>query len=561
MTPEPNNTKSYYMVHFTLKNILAVAALSLGCTAMAADNAPTFAWADYLQSSGGTIIKSAAAGAGGTSYWMGNATTDGDAVTINSEDIFTGETKVGTAATYNFVLFKAAADGTPEWNIHSTAGDYAAGKFGGVVEHGDNIYFAVSPRQYNANVKNNLIDAKGTKFEFGDVVSAVADRYYMGVVACATTDGEISWIKTINGPAGEKDCLNTQGIAVASDGTIVLAMQISKAVTFGTTTITPAATNQITVVLLDEEGNYVSHFAPEGTFGTTTFTSLVGEGDNFYFAGTVTPGASPVTFTLGGKEITSGTKISAFGAKASLASLKEGKMDWTVSLPTSPAEGQTAASYVDGRLVPGVGCNWFTAQFKGVIKAGEKTIASVQNAQNEGLIVKIDETGAIVEGAVSRTDFSDAYITGYCGMLQAVEENAYVFGYGMNANVGLFLREYNATTLAANTENAWSLATFAGSPTGNVYAYNKEEGTLFAFMRPNKPVTVMGAAQPQEITNFSSFCAKYNLPDSLKAGLESVTAEQDAPTHYYNLQGVEVTRPERGLYIEVKGNQATKVIL
>ena len=549
------------MQHFTLRNFLAVAALSVAGTAVAADNAPVFEWADYLQSSGGTIIKSAAAGASGASYWMGNASTNGDAVTINNEDIFTGEVKIGNTSTYNLVLFKAASDGTPEWTIYSTSGDYASGKFAGVVESGDNVYFAVTPRQYTADVKVNIIDAKGTKLELGESVADVANRYYFGVVGCASKEGEIKWVKTINGPEGEKDCLATQGIAVASDGTIVLAMQLSKAVTFGSTTITPKASNQITVVLLDKDGNYTSHFAAEGTYTTSSFTALVNEDDTFYFAGTATPGTEAATFTLGGKEFTTGTKVSGFGAKASLASLKEGKLDWALSLPTSLGEGQTKASYVDCRLVPGVDCNWFTAQFLGTIEAGDKTIASVQNTMNEGLLIKLDENGNVVEGTVSRKDFETAYITGYCGVLQAQKENAFVFGYGMNAAAGIFLREYNAETLAANVDNSWCLATFTGAPTGNVYAYNKKEGTLFAFMRPNKPVTAMGAEQSQEITTWTSFCAKYTLPAELNAGIETITADQDAPVRYFNLQGVEVSRPESGLYIEVKGNKATKVIL
>lgn len=44
-------------------------------------------------------------------------------------------------------------------------------------------------------------------------------------------------------------------------------------------------------------------------------------------------------------------------------------------------------------------------------------------------------------------------------------------------------------------------------------------------------------------------------------GIDSVLDDNDAPAVYYNLQGQKVENPESGLYIVVKGNKATKVIL
>jgi glycoside hydrolase family 18 len=44
-------------------------------------------------------------------------------------------------------------------------------------------------------------------------------------------------------------------------------------------------------------------------------------------------------------------------------------------------------------------------------------------------------------------------------------------------------------------------------------------------------------------------------------GVEGVEVEEDAAPVYYNLQGVRVNNPERGIYIQVKGNKATKVVL
>ena len=44
--------------------------------------------------------------------------------------------------------------------------------------------------------------------------------------------------------------------------------------------------------------------------------------------------------------------------------------------------------------------------------------------------------------------------------------------------------------------------------------------------------------------------------------VESITAEDsDAPAVYYNLQGMEVTNPQTGLYIERRGKSVRKIIL
>ena len=48
----------------------------------------------------------------------------------------------------------------------------------------------------------------------------------------------------------------------------------------------------------------------------------------------------------------------------------------------------------------------------------------------------------------------------------------------------------------------------------------------------------------------------------VSTGIESVDAEEvEAPVEYYNLQGVKVANPEKGLYIKKQGKKVTKVIL
>ena len=46
------------------------------------------------------------------------------------------------------------------------------------------------------------------------------------------------------------------------------------------------------------------------------------------------------------------------------------------------------------------------------------------------------------------------------------------------------------------------------------------------------------------------------------AGIDEITIDKNnAPVEYYNLQGIKVENPEKGLYIRIQGDKATKVIL
>ncbi len=53
----------------------------------------------------------------------------------------------------------------------------------------------------------------------------------------------------------------------------------------------------------------------------------------------------------------------------------------------------------------------------------------------------------------------------------------------------------------------------------------------------------------------------YTLKKVTPSGVEDTFVDENAPVEYYNLQGVRIAHPERGLYIRVQGNKATKVLV
>ncbi len=58
---------------------------------------------------------------------------------------------------------------------------------------------------------------------------------------------------------------------------------------------------------------------------------------------------------------------------------------------------------------------------------------------------------------------------------------------------------------------------------------------------------------------FKSFALSYLGTEA--TGVAGVAADENAPVEYYNLQGIRVANPEKGIFIKRQGNKATKVAL
>ena len=83
---------------------------------------------------------------------------------------------------------------------------------------------------------------------------------------------------------------------------------------------------------------------------------------------------------------------------------------------------------------------------------------------------------------------------------------------------------------------------------GNLYAFSKEEGLL--------KIAVKNEARSTRTDAKSSL----QLFNSILTAIETVGADA-APVEYYNLQGMKVENPDKGLYIVKQGNKVNKVIL
>lgn len=84
----------------------------------------------------------------------------------------------------------------------------------------------------------------------------------------------------------------------------------------------------------------------------------------------------------------------------------------------------------------------------------------------------------------------------------------------------------------------------------NLYAVSNSQECLKAF------------ALPRENSTFATKSAsKYAIVVDEKTAISEVGQDANAPVEYFNLQGVKVENPSKGIYIRKQGSKATKVIL
>lgn len=90
---------------------------------------------------------------------------------------------------------------------------------------------------------------------------------------------------------------------------------------------------------------------------------------------------------------------------------------------------------------------------------------------------------------------------------------------------------------------AWDLA-------NNLYAVSNNNELLKAFSIPRADNVFTTEAASQ-----------YTFIISIPTAIENVNTDADEPVEYYNLQGVKVVNPSKGVFVKKQGNNTTKVVL
>ena len=133
------------------------------------------------------------------------------------------------------------------------------------------------------------------------------------------------------------------------------------------------------------------------------------------------------------------------------------------------------------------------------------------------------------------------------------------FAYINLQGEGYFLMPLTTDGTTANRSTAFAIYNEAG----NIVAYNADNLKTHASQIFGSFIVVPNNETSVYIYRFAAGLIAQKFLFEVPAdptAIEVIEAE-NAPVEYYNLQGVKVANPEKGLFIKKQGNKATKVVL
>lgn len=459
--------------------------------------------------------------------------------------LFEGSPYIGTSNDNNFDLTKVDAAGNPLWTIYTKLGDCASNQGGVAIAADGGVVFVAKVRQTDGKTEPvTFVDATGATF---DIAFDSEKRYYCLVIGKANADGKITWIKKIDvehgkAPASDNDftaeAIYCRGVAVATDGNIFIGGNFRMPVLFEGHKVTPrntaawdgnsqATTGDLFIARYNADGTCTDVLVPQGNaMQIEQIFGLEADGDHIYFQGFATPTADgEKSFTLGDKQILLGEAASPFVGVLNSADMS---VDWVSVMQGYQVAG--AAAYQNSNLTVGRDALWLTAQCNGEFRFDGNaalSVATTQGKLREGVLMKFKKSdGTFVAGVNSREGFDGlaaTALTGYMGTIENDGNRVLVYGYGMNAQVGCYLRTYNSETLQPEPENTYSIlkSTAAGMSALNI-AYNDESDTVYVTARSNKGVTAAGLDETDAPSGWAVFSASFNVPEEAFTALTDV---------------------------------------
>ncbi len=577
----------------TLQTLMTAACLAGAVSAFGQSEAPVFQWGNLLTGVvGHDQTRGIATDGTDAVYWMafnGSTTADRD-VTYAGQLLYNGSEYEGTSTNKNLTVMKTNASGEEKWVIHSEAGDFISGEGNVAVNSRGELVFFGAVRHTDLLYGNgiNLIDAKGKKTELGwEVGDRRNNRLFL---ATATADGEIIWARTYDistAPAPKasgnyadftSDAVNAYALAIDSDDNIYIGGRYRNPLTFPkingeTVTLTPKnvstwngdsqqTTGDLYLVKLDSEGNYLSHLSETGDeVGVTYLWDMEMKDGNLFFTGYAKGDGN---FKLGGVSLTSNQYVCPIVGKLTT----DLQPVWMEILPGDAVGGKNAIQNVGLSVSVSKNNVWLAGMYNGRISSAtdpEDYVESTQGNLREGFIIKLSaEDGSWLGAANSRTDFNENYLGGYLDIINEEEtgtEDIMVYGYMMNASVGVFLRSYDAETLVGKPDKSWNIITQGGVPTANDIAYVPELATAYVTARGNKAFQPLDGPLSESVSGYTNYLARFDLPVPVQTSQVSI-GEETAEAVYYTLQGLRVDTPtEPGLYIKRQGSKTEKILV
>lgn len=582
------------------KSLLSILALGLAIAAEA--QAPRACWGNLIDgaTSAGDQSTDISIDPQGNVYWYGTYGTTQSSPEVNyaGSFLYKGDASYsGNSQNNNYTVLKTDAAGNKLWCVYSDCGDFAnnAGFCSATSDGGLITVAKVRHTDGQTDKSINLVNADGEDF----TIDWTAERrFYRLAVTKISSQGRIEWNRMVDfstapGPKASgnyadfwADVFNVTGGTVDDDDNIYIALNYRNPLTVEKAggekvVLTPqntqtwsgdpqTACGDFLILGLDKDGYYRNNLQLSGSCSVSYCQELLWSAGSLYAQGYII-GKDNSSLNAGNFELSPSGIISPVVMSVD----SDLNVNWAKCFKGEQVAGKNALQNVDLSICGGAlyMCGQYNLKFSDP-ENPECYVASTQGAVREGFIVKLDAaTGKWIAARDSRDDdwnkpsaVAKTGLTGYMKVITGQENSnsIYVFGYVMNANVGVFLREYDAETLVARLpEGQYNIATGGGVPSCQCAAYDSNSGSFYFTARGNNAFNLLDGLSTSKPSGWGILAARYDLEPSMFTGIETIgtdTERQDEAI-YYNLQGIPVANPVSGVYIRRQGNKVTKVIL
>ncbi|MCM1153326.1 MAG: T9SS type A sorting domain-containing protein [Muribaculum sp.] len=517
------------------KILTATVALFVGTlVGTAQTTTPGFLWGNMFDgaTSAGDQSEGVATDSKGNAYWhlIGGTTTDMPDVNYGGSVLFQGAPYEGTSQNNNLCILKTDSDGKPVWKLYSNYGDFSNNSGSIQTTTAGDIVFSAKVRATEGFESEGirLVDGTGSIYTYS--FDSNADRrYYNVMLGSISSDGKLQWVKFVNADYKKitdsafcADAIECQGLALDSNDNIYLGGLYCTPLSIegSNTVLTPHNSTDwdgnaqrkigdVFVIKYNSKGDYLSNATLAGTVTSEKMISMDIVNDKLYLQ---------LYLEGNGKQTSFGGKTFTLEGAATLTIVKA-DTDFTASwiTPIKAEKASNQLAYQNGSTNSFDGNVWVAAQVTGKFTDQADATHTVSNsaALREGMLIKLnDATGAWEAATMSKTDYSVSALTGYFKVYPNPEdsENVFVYGYGMNANVGVFLRKYHAETLVSNPEDAVMLVSSGMMASCQASAYDMKNGRLFITARSNAAMTVLGGTVFAKPAGWGILTAAYSMP-------------------------------------------------
>lgn len=584
------------------KNLILFAALlaALGISARSAQS-PAAVWGNLIDgdTTAGDQATSIAVDKTGNVYWFGvyGSTESGPEVHYAGEFIYSGALyNEGASQNNNYTLIKTDKDGNKLWYVYTDSGDFAVNS-GFCSTTSDGGVVTVSKVRHTPGMTDRNIlfhNADGTPFE----IDWRCDRnYYRMAVTKISAEGVVEWNRMIDfstepGPAAGgnyatfwPDVFNVSGGAIDEADNIYIALNYRNPMTVacadGDTAVFTPANNKswngdsqvvcgdFMLLSLDSNGYYRNSLELEGSCAASYCQKLEWANGRLFCQGYIV-GEDDIVMKAGDFTLVPSSVMSplVMAVDSGLTPI------WAKCFKAEKVGGKNALQNVG---ISPVGdalyiCGQYNLKFTDPENA-DNFLTATQGNIREGFVLKLDAAnGNWLAARNSRDDdwnnpsaVAKTGLTGYYKVIPspATTSLVYVFGYVMNAQVGIFLREYDSDTLEAIlTEGQYNIVTGGGVPSCQDAVLDPNSGALYINARGNQSFTLLDGTKTAAPVKWGVLAARYDLGEPTLTVLENLYDEDaNATVEYFTLQGIRVENPSAGIYIRRQGDKATKVIL